>query len=89
MVTRLVRPGKPASATVTSSGAGGQTRLQVVPMLPGEFPGDQDIPRDQFFVIVLAMKLDHFPRNDDPCIRTGKTRTPIGEETWRAKASAL
>jgi hypothetical protein len=44
-------------------------------MVMPTLPGDQDIPRDQLFVIALAMKLDHFPRIDDRCIRNGKSRT--------------
>src|ERR1019366_9077619 len=41
-------------------------------MVMRTLPGDQDIPRDPLFVIAPVMKLNHFPRFDDPCIRNGK-----------------
>jgi hypothetical protein len=37
-------------------------------MVMPTLPGDQDIPRDPLFVIAAAMKLNHFPRIDDPLL---------------------
>jgi hypothetical protein len=58
-------------------------------MVTPTLPGDQDIPRDPLFVIAPAMKLIHFPRIDDPCIRNREKSGTLPEGTWQAKASAL
>jgi hypothetical protein len=47
-------------------------------------PPDQAIPHDQLFAIALAaLKLDHFQRTGDPCIRTGKKPHMIGANHGR------
>jgi hypothetical protein len=48
------------------------------------FRTDQATPRDKPFVIALAaLKLDHFQRTGDPCIRTGKKPNMIGAKHGR------
>jgi len=71
-----------------SSRSVGSERAINVPMTPpiatsrGRSSGDQTIPREQLFVIA-AMKLDHFPTMDDPCIRTGNKANTLGEKNGR------
>jgi hypothetical protein len=40
------------------------------------------LPRERLFVIALAMKLDHFPTTDDPCIRNGNKAEYARRKTW-------
>jgi hypothetical protein len=44
--------------------------------------GNRTIPRERLFVIA-AMRLNHFPTMDDPCIRTGNKANTLGEKNGR------